>query len=248
MHAPSRWVLGFALAGVALLPCLVTSDASGQPVGGLARSEPGIVRVEVEGLEAIRGVRFVGPIVQAVRPADAREKASAPAGSGAPYWTNWNNDSLSIAGTLPAPAGLSAWLDSSLDGRLATKTVSVVALDTFARELWRWRFVDCAPLQMAYDVDAGTWTMRLAFARMRYQIASVEPETTALPRPDDRPASASLAFVRVTLAKGAMLEASRLEANEADGQLAVTTRTGGRIVIPWADVKSVEAAADAPPR
>ncbi len=208
MHTRSRWMLGLGLAAAAVAPGLIVSDASGQPAEDRARVEPHIVRVEIETLEALRGVRFVGSIVQSLQPADAGEKPVASAKSAAPWWTNWNKDTLAISGSLPAPAPLSAWLEASFDGRSTTKNLSVVAVDAFARELWRWRYTDCAPVQMAYDLDTSTWTLRLSFARMRYQSASAEPEVLLAPRSDERATVAAATFLKVTLAKGTALEAS----------------------------------------
>lgn len=247
MHMRSRWALGLALAAAAVAPALLATDASGQPGEARARAEPSIVRVEIETLEAIRGVRFVGPIVQAIQPARAGEKPAASAAGPALSSTNWNGDTLAIAGSLPAPEALSAWLEASFDGRPTTKSVSVVALDSFARELWRWRFTDCTPTQMAYDVDASTWTLRLSFARMRFQSASAEPDVPVTPRSDERVTVAGAAFLKVTLAKGTALEATRLEASEVEGQVTVVQRKSGRVSIPWTDIKSVELATDVPP-
>lgn len=251
MFTRSRWLFGFALAAAAVAPWLVVSDVSGQPVDGRLRTEPSVVRVDIETLEAIRGVRFVGPIVQSVQPVGSGPKpAASPAGAG-PYSTNWNGDAFALSGSLPVPEPLSAWLEASLDGRLATKNVSVISVDTFAHELWRWRFMECAPAQMAYDVDASTWTLRLSFARMRYQSASApqastDPAAAAPPRADEPVGAPTESFLRLTLRKGSALEAGRLEPSDVVGQVAVTPRRGGRIVIPWADIKSVEPATDAP--
>lgn len=248
MRARSRWMLAFALAAVGVPSAILVSDASGQPVDPRARMEPNIVRVEIDTLEAIRGIRFVGPIVQTVQPAGAGEKSPAPSGGSTPYWTNWNNDTLAISGSLPAPAALSAWLEASLDGRPTARNVSVVAVDTYARELWRWRFTDCAPAQMAYDVDASTWTLRLTFARMRHQAAAAVETDVPLPtRSEERVAAGGVAFLKVSLAQGAALEALRLEATNTDGQVVVIQRRGGRVAVPWAEIKAVELAPDVPP-
>jgi len=246
MHTRSRWVLGLALAATAIAPWLLVSDASGQPVDPRAL-EPNVVRVEIESLEAIRGVRFVGPIVQTVQPAGAGEKVQSSASGAASYWTNWNKDTLAISGSLPAPAALSAWLEASFEGRLATKNVSVITLDTYARELWRWRFTDCVPAQMAYDVDTSTWTLRLSFARMRYQSAAVEPDVPLPQRSDERVAVSGTAFLKLTLAKGTAIEATRIEGSDVDGQVVVTQRKSGRVTLPWSDIKSVELATELPP-
>lgn len=252
MRICSRWVLGLTLATAAIVPGFVASDASGQPADVRARAEPSIVRVEIESLEAIRGVRFVGPIMQSVPLAGAGAKPAASPGGLTGYWTNWNGDTLSISGSLPTQQPLSAWLDASFDGRVTTKNVSVVAVDTFARELWRWRFTDCAPVRMAYDVDSGTWTLRMSFAQMRYESApaTLAPGDAAVSLPsrsDARGAVAASSFLRLTLTKGTALDASRLEPSEVDGQVAVTTRGGGRIAIPWANIRSVEPATGAAP-
>lgn len=252
MRIWSRWVLGLTLATAAIAPSLVPSNASGQPADDPVRAEPSIVRVEIESLEALRGVRFIGPIRQSVQVAGPGAKPAASPASVTPYWTNWNGDTLAITGSLPTQQPLSAWLDASFDGRITTKNVSVVAVDTFGRELWRWRFIDCAPVQMAYDADLGTWTLRMSFARMRYQSAPATqvPESVDVSRPsrpDERGTVAGPAFLRLSLRKGTALEASRLEPSDIDGQVAVTPRGGGRIAIPWSDIKSVEPATDAPP-
>lgn len=252
MRIGSRWLLGLSLVAAAIAPSLFVSSASGQPADDTARAQPSMVRVEIEGLEAIQGVRFVGPIKQSVQLVGAGAKPAPSPGPGAAYWTNWNGDTLAISGSLPTPQPLSAWLDASFDGRVMTKNLSVVTVDTFARELWRWRFTDCAPVQMTYDVDLGTWTLRMSFARMRYQSATTmpSPEPTDVSRPSrpiERGAVAAPAFLRLTLTKGTAFEASRLEPGDVDGQLAVTPRGGGRISIPWTDIKSVEPATDVPP-
>lgn len=252
MRIWSRWALGLTLATAAIVPGLVASDASGQPVDVRARAEPSIVRVEIEGLEALRGVRFVGPIVQSVQVAGNGTKPAASPGGVAPYWTNWNGDTLAISGALPTQQPLSAWLEASFDGRVTTKSLSVIAVDTFARELWRWRFTDCAPVQMAYDVDAGTWTLRMTFARMRYQsgpttLAPADADVVRPVRSDERVAVVGPAFLRLTLTKGTALEASRVDPSDIEGQVAVTPRGGGRIAVPWGDIKSIEPVTDAPP-
>jgi hypothetical protein len=251
MRIGSRCVLGLTLATVALAAGLVASDASGQPADVRTRAEPSMVRVEIESLEAVRGVRFVGPIVQSVQPVGSGTKPAATVGGVNPYWTNWNGDTLAISGNLPTQEPLAAWLDASFDGRVTTKDVSVVAVDAFARELWRWRFTDCAPVQLAYDVEAGTWTLRMSFARMRYQSAPVVPDPVvadvARPsRSDERAAVAGPAFLRLTLTKGTALEASRFEPSDVEGEVAVTPRGGGRIAIPWAEIKRVEPVTDTP--
>jgi len=251
MRIWSRWVLGLTLATAAIVPGLVASDAAGEPFDVRARAEPSIVRVEIESLEAIRGVRFVGPITQSVQVAGVGTRPAASPGGGTPYWTNWNGDTLAISGALPTQQPLSAWLDASFDGRVTTKHVSVIAVDTFARELWRWRFTDCAPVQMAYDVDLGTWTLRMSFTGMRYQSApgTLAPSNADVSRPsrsDERAVVVGPAFLRLTLTKGTALEASRLDRSDIDGQVAVTPRGGGRIAVLWADIKSIEPATDAP--
>lgn len=248
MRTRSRWMLALALAAVAVPSAILVSEASGEPVDTRARVEPTIVRVEIDNLDSIRGLRFVGPIVQSVQPAGAGEKSAAASGGSTPYWTNWNNDTVAISGSLPAPAALSGWLEASFDGRPTARNVSVVAVDTYARELWRWRFTDCAPVQMAYDVDASTWTLRLTFARMRYQGAAVvETDVPAAPRSDERVTLVGATFLKVTLASGSALEALRLEATDTDGQVAVVQRKGGRVTLPWAEIKAVEVGTEVPP-
>lgn len=107
MRTRSRWMLVLALVAVAVPSSILVSDASGEPVDTRARVEPTNVRVEIDNLDSIRGLRFVGPIVQTVQPAVAGERSAAASGGSAPYWTNWNNDAVAISGPLPALAALS---------------------------------------------------------------------------------------------------------------------------------------------
>jgi hypothetical protein len=232
-------LLAVAAAGV------ISSRALGQPTDLRGRLEPSIVRVEIEGLEAVRDLRFAGPIVQTIpsvtNPAPVR-------GAGGLLSTS---DGAVLTGSLPMPPAVLAWFEASADGRPSTKNVSLVAVDSYAHEVWRWRFSDCTPTQMAYDPESRTWSMRLSAARMRHEIGAVAVAPLANDPLETSPAveqgtplaprvTVVTGLVRVSLRAGETIDVTSMEPSAAGGQVVVTSRGGAKRTIAWTDVAKVE--------
>ena len=144
---------------------------------------------------------------------------------------------------------MQAWFDARAEGQPTPRNVALIATGSDAKELWRWRFSDCSPTQLAYDPESRAWSLSLRFARLKYEssaatiaAAGVVPaarEGASLSAPATK-LIVSEGILRVAVRNGPPVSALLIAPGPSAGHVVVTPRVGAPITMAWADIERVE--------